>query len=131
MEKMGKQQFSNEEIREAIKELLSGQKVELSVFADLRSKLIKIASKKMDNANKLVDELEGQKKKINTRVKSLDELKKAIDKIHREYMALGDKAANELGIAPAKIPDFKKVNDVYFYLSGQVRDLQAVLKKYL
>ena len=45
--------FTKEEIREAIKELLSVQKVELSVFADLRSELIKIASKKMDNAKTL------------------------------------------------------------------------------
>ena len=46
-------------------------------------------------------------------------------------MALGDKAANELGIAPAKIPDFKKVNDWYFYIDGKVQDLQGQLKKFV
>ena len=37
MEKMGKQQFSNEEIKEAIKELLSVQKVELGLVEDILS----------------------------------------------------------------------------------------------
>jgi len=44
MEKMGKQQFSNEEIREAIKELLSVQKVELAYtlkqLANFKSEVI-------------------------------------------------------------------------------------------
>jgi hypothetical protein len=130
-EQMQKKEPTSEEIRTALKELLSVQKVEFSVFADLRSELTKVAGKKLDNAGKLVDELEGQKKKITARIKSLDEVQKSIDKIHREYMALGDKAANELGIAPAKIPDFKKVNDWYFYIDGQVKDLQGQLKKFV
>ena len=131
MEKMSETTPTDEEIRTALKELLSVQKVEFSVFADLRSELSKVAGKKLDNAGKLVDELEGQKKKITARIKSLDEVQKSIDKIHREYMALGDKAANELGIAPAKIPDFKKVNDWYFYIDGKVKDLQGQLKKFV
>jgi hypothetical protein len=130
-EQMQKKEPTSEEIRTALKELLSVQKVEFSVFADLRSELTKVAGKKLDNAGKLVDELEGQKKKITARIKSLDEVQKSIDKIHREYMALGDKAASELGIAPAKIPDFKKVNDWYFYIDGQVKDLQGQLKKFV
>ncbi len=55
MEKMGKQQFSNEDIRVAIKELLSGQKIELGAIDDFE-KLFDNAIK--DNtAEKLIDNL--------------------------------------------------------------------------
>ena len=43
MEKMGKQQFSNEEIKEAIKELLSVQKVDLSLVDDIAKQLTKLS----------------------------------------------------------------------------------------
>jgi hypothetical protein len=50
MEKMGKQQFSNEEIREAIKELLSVQKVELGLMQDVMKtyNAVKKVKDKMD-----------------------------------------------------------------------------------
>ena len=51
---MGKQQFSNEEIREAIKELLSVQKVDLSLVDDIAKQLTKLSviRKKIQEATK-------------------------------------------------------------------------------
>jgi hypothetical protein len=94
MEKMGKQQFSNEEIREAIKELLSVQKVKLASLQDF-DKLFKDAEKQIGVA-------EG---------KSLGDVRKAVVKADSEFLKLSrivsealdmaekiEKAAKELGI---------------------------------
>ena len=94
MEKMGKQQFSNEEIREAIKELLSVQKVKLASLQDF-DKLFKDAEKQIGVA-------EG---------KSLGDVRRAVVKADSEFLKLSrivsealdmaekiEKAAKELGI---------------------------------
>jgi hypothetical protein len=86
MEKMGKQQFSNEEIREAIKELLSVQKVELNAVTDTIKKAAKVVSlimsKEMDILS-LADDA----------VQKAGELNQYITKF-KEY----EQAAKELGV---------------------------------
>lgn len=77
MEKMGKQQFSNEEIREALKELLSVQKVELGLVDDFK--------KEVQNAKKQVESSERLHKAAEK-----DEIE--INKLASEYIALEVKA---------------------------------------
>ena len=70
MEKMGKQQFSNEDIRVAIKELLSGQKIELGAIDDLKKKLdknISVFDKNVSEVRsmaKIFVDLEGEFEKL-------------------------------------------------------------------
>ena len=67
MEKMGKQQFSNEEIREAIKELLSVQKVELGLVDDIKNEINKLSSdfKSLQKLKKERNDLFAKYEKIN------------------------------------------------------------------
>ncbi len=112
MEKMGKQQFSNEEIREAIKELLSGQRIELlqSILTDQKIILEKANTKirKLGNelmaasvpAEKAYKEIEQQRKSLARQAKDL-----GIDvKIVKDYKESAtelfkyDKLAKEFGL---------------------------------
>ena len=112
MEKMGKQQFSNEEIREAIKELLSGQRIELlqSILTDQKIILEKANAKirKLGNelmaasvpAEKAYKEIEQQRKSLARQAKDL-----GIDvKIVKDYKESAtelfkyDKLAKEFGL---------------------------------
>ena len=67
MEKMGKQHFSNEEIREAIKELLSVQKVELGLVDDIKNEINKLSSdfKSLQKLKKERNDLFAKYEKIN------------------------------------------------------------------
>ena len=104
--------------------------ISFTVFSDLRKKISKIAGTKLDNAQKFIDEFEQKKKKVATELKKLQDVSKKIDAIHVEYMKLGDKAAKDLGIAPTKIPDFKKVNDMYFRVDAMINEMKTELNKY-
>jgi len=93
MEKMGKQQFSNEEIREAIKELLSLQKIELGLVDDIKQLHANIIAKKSvvkKRQNKAIDTVREVKMDI---VKIKQDAIEAINKIEKFK-----KAAKELGI---------------------------------
>lgn len=103
MEKMGKQQFSNEEIREAIKELLSVQKVELGLGDDLE----KLAAK----FRKLANEETASTKKIFNAESELSAIAKGmedtVEKGSSIYSKL-EKSAKELGVNVNEIPSVKK-----------------------
>ena len=117
MEKMGKQQFSNEEIREAIKELLSVQKVELGLVDD--------ADKKANEVKKVTADFI---KEINTFEKAKDNLKSSLKGRTQQSINLLntikdiDKAAKDLGI---KIPTakYEKVLDEYYKIVDRVDNL--------
>jgi len=112
MEKMGKQQFSNEEIKTALKELLSGQRIELlrSILTDQKIILEKANAKirKLGNeimatsvtAEKAYKEIEQERKVIARQAKDL-----GIDvKIVKDYKESAtelfkyDKLAKEFGL---------------------------------
>jgi len=112
MEKMGKQQFSNEEIKTALKELLSGQRIELlqSILTDQKIILEKANTKirKLGNelmaasvpAEKAYKEIEQQRKSLARQAKDL-----GIDvKIVKDYKESAtelfkyDKLAKEFGL---------------------------------
>ena len=86
MEKMGKQQFSNEDIRVAIKELLSGQKIELNAVTDTIKKAAKVVSSIMSKEMDILS-------LADDAVQKAGELNQYITKF-KEY----EQAAKELGV---------------------------------
>ena len=88
MEKMGKQQFSNEDIRVAIKELLSGQKVELAMVDDFEKQFEKAMND--TTADKLITDL--RKAEVG-----FEKVIKEFDKASKLGITL-IKAAKDLGV---------------------------------
>jgi len=97
MEKMGKQQFSNEEIREAIKELLSVQKVKLGMVDDL----IKDAKTLSSKFEKAVKNNMAIAKLVNENFKEMASVVKAAKKGYG-FVSTIDKQFKELGVKPTK-----------------------------
>jgi len=106
MEKMGKQQFSNEEIREAIKELLSVQKIELGAIDDYK-KAIGSAIKKVDKFTS------DYKKFIDTKNKEYQNVQEVFaDKAKKEREKLINTLKNKLGnIEEDTFDMFEKIYD--------------------
>jgi hypothetical protein len=88
MEKMGKQQFSNEEIRKAIKELLSVQKIELGAIDDFEKQFEKAMND--TTADKLITDL--RKAEVG-----FEKVIKEFDKATKLGITL-IKAAKDLGV---------------------------------
>ena len=88
MEKMGKQQFSNEDIRVAIKELLSGQKIELGAIDDFEKQFEKAMND--TTADKLITDL--RKAEVG-----FEKVIKEFDKASKLGITL-IKAAKDLGV---------------------------------
>ena len=92
MEKMGKQQYSNEEIREAIKELLSAQKVDLSLVSDFNSaysKAVKQSSVLAQEFASIISEQNKLKDKVNKNISDFEKLEKPYNKILKQAKDLG------------------------------------------
>ena len=102
MEKMGKQQFSNEEIREAIKELLSGQKVELGVkdYKPLAARMEKINSNINKNVAFQLQAYEKLKKGVEIAKNDSLEVKSILQEARSQYKK-DIQAAKELGVDDA------------------------------
>lgn len=122
MEKMGKQQFSNEEIREAIKELLSGQRVELALLDDIKStgekldKMFNAAIKvAVDGATKLAKKVDEETKSFN---KQRDILSDEIDNFK--------KRAKAIGVNPNDIPNLKKFEKELKSAVGRSKELSRI-----
>ena len=99
---MGKQQFSNEEIREAIKELLSGQKVELGVkdYKPLASRMEKINSNINKNVAFQLQAYEKLKKGVEIAKNDSLEVKSILQEARSQYKK-DIQAAKELGVDDA------------------------------
>ena len=108
MEKMGKQQFSNEEIREAIKELLSGQRVELGLVDDLKS-LKKQFDSKITPAFK---EISKEKSELMQKGKKAEATVIKIDNEIEQKLKLVEKSAKDLGISINDITEYKSLKSV-------------------
>jgi hypothetical protein len=101
-EQMQKTEFTNEEIKTALKELLSVQKVELGDMQDVEKKIKEFKAENI-RIGKLFKEVSKIKSKFKTEFKSLSKEYKNIDKeLSRLY-----KIANELGIKEASSEIFK------------------------
>lgn len=91
MEKMGKQQFSNEEIREAFVELLNDKKIKLKNL-DTVEKAIAEANK-IKNVKDIVSNIVKTKKTYDTLGKEYDAIEKQLKKLNAEQ----DKLSKPLG----------------------------------
>ena len=130
-EKMQKKEFTTEEVRTALKELLSVQKVELNIATENRLEMFKIAEKISANADKLVDEFENNKKRAANSIKSLNTVLGKITKIYVDTDKQISSAAKELGIAPNDVPDFAKFVKSYFFLENSIKEDIEELKKWI
>jgi len=130
MEKMGKQQFSNEEIREAIKELLSVQKVELGAIDDIlkSSKAVTEFGKEIDTDEKNLKEiLIGVKYWTNSTKTHIEFIEKYIGKLRVEMKSV-ETSAKELGLKANTIPAYKEAVDAVKYGEKQIQKGKKLLK---
>ena len=98
-EQMQKKEFTNEEVKTALKELLSVQKVELGLIDDIKKDLVEAADKPMAKAMNLL----GQSIKL---VKQAESNTKAVGK----NIDKAEKQAKELGV---DIPELKEYTALY------------------
>jgi len=98
-EQMQKKEFTTEEVRTALKELLSVQKVELGLIDDIKKDLVEAADKPMSKAMDLL----GQSIKL---VKQAESNTKAVGK----NIDKAEKQAKELGV---DIPELKEYTALY------------------
>ena len=135
IQKMKKQDFTNEEVKTALKELLSVQKIELGLMDDLE-KLLNEAEKRTKNNNGGVkyakgieDELDKVKKKVKDTVslseKNVKEGENLVNKIMNASLKV-EKSAKELGINPAEIPAMKKMQKTYTAFEQSNLDLEYI-----
>ena len=125
MEKMGKQQFSNEEILEALSELikekteLKAEKIELGLVDDIENADKKLA-KLWDNSNKNIDsisDLDDKVEQLQRKAESLlKNLKSDSSKMSKErenatkLIKNFTKAAKELGVNINEVPAITRLN---------------------
>jgi hypothetical protein len=98
-EQMQKKEFTNEEVKTALKELLSVQKVDLGLIDDIKKDLVEAADKPMAKAMNLL----GQSIKL---VKQAESNTKAVGK----NIDKAEKQAKELGV---DIPELKEYTALY------------------
>ena len=130
-EQMQKKEFTNEEVKTALKELLSVQKVDFSKSSDGRSDMFKVAEKILTNASNLLDEFENNKKRASRSIKSLNTAQGKVDKIYVKIDEEIRNAAKELGVAPNDVPDFKKFMNAYFFIERNINEEIEKLKKFV
>lgn len=141
-EQMQKKEFTNEEVKTALKELLSVQKVELGLMDDIK----KQAEKLETTMNKIGSDKNMQIfKDLSKKVKDL--ANNTRDEINDNYLKMGkeinlleplmDKfivASKELGIEGQKQPVFKNANDLIEKASDEMTisgKLTKKIEKYL
>ena len=112
METMSKKEFTNEEVRTALKELLSVQKVELGLMQDVLSLHNKIEGFK--------DDMDGQLSKAKMSAIKVDTEIKNFEKLAGDV----EKTAKELGI-PVKDMNLQKL---YTNIKEWTKDANAVIK---
>tara|TARA_R110001606_G_C14919810_1_gene596501 strand:- start:66 stop:494 length:429 start_codon:yes stop_codon:yes gene_type:complete len=120
--KMTLQQFSNEDIRVAIKELLSGQKVELALLDDIKKTGEKL--EKMYNAALKVA-VEGAtklSKKVDEKAKDFNENTQTLISEINKF----EKTTKQLGINPNDIPNYKRFTQVLKQSKGRSKELSRI-----
>ena len=121
-EQMQKKEFTNEEVKTALKELLSVQKVDLSLLDDIKStgdkldKMFNSAVKvAVDGATKLAKKLDEEANYFN---KNIDTLASEIDNFK--------KRAKEIGVNPNDIPNLKKFEKELKATEGRSKELKRI-----
>lgn len=130
-EDMQKKEFTDKEVKTALKELLSVQNIEFTKSSDGKSDMFKVAEKILTNARGLLDEFENNKKRAARSIKSLNTTQGKVDKIYVKITEEITKAAKELGVAPNDVPDFKKFQSSYFFIEKNINEEIEQLKKFV
>jgi hypothetical protein len=133
MEKMGKQQFSNEDVLEALSELikektkLKAEKIELANIKELDKfvKALKNAEKQIKNnkskLGKSLRDIQAQRQEVEKQYNTAVENKKAVDLAIKNSEILSKeivKQAKELGINPSEIPNVKELINLIEEVEG-------------
>ena len=140
-EQMQKKEFTNEEVKTALKELLSVQKVELGLVDDLEKAIEKLSNLR-DSYYRLNKDALILQKKIKPLLQEKKELtevakgnpsfvKKAEANIKKSFNELS-KSAAELGISVNKLPVYKKYESAKTLLKeieGFNKDAKSILAK--
>jgi len=137
MEKMGKQQFSNEEILEALSELikekteLKAEKIELGLMDDLKS-ILKLAKKYKIESKKNIKLATGLNKQSLQVLQKQEELDKKLIKTENSAQKIYNqfkKAAKDLGINDKDSPAFKINEEILSNLltSSTEDDVKSIL----
>tara|TARA_R110002110_G_scaffold99375_1_gene254158 strand:+ start:59 stop:517 length:459 start_codon:yes stop_codon:yes gene_type:complete len=122
-EQMQKKEFTTEEVRTALKELLSVQKVELGLIDDALKfrKGVKVFGKNID-----ISEEELEKTYRSVRV-DLEELEGDLNALKKGMKAI-ETSAKELGLKANSIPEYKDAIDVVSYGEKQIQKGKKLLK---
>ena len=102
-EQMQKKEFTDEEVKTALKELLSVQKVEFTAIDDMR-KRIDNGRKEIKLADKVIEQINNLEKKIKNKRSSIIELS---NKLNQDIKGV-EKQAKELGINYLDVPEVKE-----------------------
>ncbi len=121
-EQMQKKEFTNEEVKTALKELLSVQKVELSIAGDIQKQIanIKAVRKSVGAATKAFKKAKDDA--LNVREEGVDAYQRA-GAIREDAMD----ASKELGIKPEDIKGFKVMDDSSDDLFKEYQDLLKLI----
>ena len=121
-EQMNKKEFTTEEVKTALKELLSVQKIDLSLLKDIKStgekldKMFNAAIKvAVDGATKLAKKVDEEAKSFN---KQRNTLSAEIDNFKKQ--------AKELGVNPNDIPNLKKFEKELKATEGRSKELKRI-----
>jgi hypothetical protein len=117
-----KKEFTNEEVKTALKELLSVQKVELSIAGDIQKQIanIKAVRKSVGAATKAFKKAKDDA--LNVREEGVDAYQRA-GAIREDAMD----ASKELGIKPEDIKGFKVMDDTSDDLFKEYQDLLKLI----
>ena len=121
-EQMQKKEPTTEEIRTALKELLSVQKVELGIADDIQKQVTKLLAvrKKIESATKELKKAKDDA--LNVREEGVDVVRTALAIIDE-----AETAAKELGVDPRGINGFETISKVSENITKEYQDLLKLI----
>ena len=122
-EAMQKKEFTNEEIRTALKELLSVQKVELESVKELE-KYSNLGEAKIKSAKGTIARVKKEQEDLRQHNEDLEKLNDRLDKDLKGFEA----NAKELGVKATDVPAYNKARDLSISLVKQAEFGYQVLK---
>ena len=109
---------------------LAKHKIELSISSDARAEMFKIYEKTSSNSDKLIEELENNKKRVNRQIGSLEKTFSKVTNVYKKVTSEIQNKAKELGVAPNDVPDFAKFQKAYFFLQDRHNETINSLKEW-
>ena len=122
-EQMQKKEFTTEEVKTALKELLSVQKVELESVKELE-KYSKLGEAKIKSAKGTITRVKKEQEDLRQHNEDLEKLNDRLDKDLKGFEA----KAKELGVKATDVPAYNKARDLSISLVKQAEFGYQVLK---